>query len=464
MIRVTAPAAAAVFLLSACSGLHLDEGSSVPAAQTTPVATVQDCEEPPARVDDESTREEILLGLACGVPSHVSFEAATSLPDVWDDAVAAAVVVRCAESERCDAERAASLGLIAFLGGRMTDPEDIDGVAALRDGERTALAERLDAAMRVVEQRTDQIDEVRQALYVDLPTLVAGDLDVLRTTFAAHAEEAGAYLDAVAAEIGEGVVGAERMEQGTAIRAAYVADCQEISGLSLEECLAGPVARPITWTLAELALANGDHPRVLAEIALAQPMDRSTFMPALLARGAELRRIAVENYEAAQTALADGASEAEVADIYGPVVDLRNDAVIPWEAAEPPVRASEAMDGVAHIVGMVEDVDDEGEYVVVEFDRLTISPGDFACEESDIARVDWAAQTLFTADCESFDERRRLRPDDVELDGAAASLRSGQIVEAWIDVETRRGVLTRAFADEDSRSPSQLGLFEPLAW
>lgn len=433
----------------ACSGFNLDSAREpAPIVAPAPVVEVDPCEgvssAAVSRIDPSSA-----AALACGAESLVPFEAAVEVFDTWDGMVAAAAVIRCAESDACDATRPAGLGLFAFAAELLEPSRELAAAAGLDAALAERFAARLDAARLTLAERAAALDAIRQEIYVDLPEMVHSEFGMFSSTFGEFGDRLATLTRTAEDELQDGDPTAETSEALRQLRADYVADCVARSGLGFDECVGGPIARPATRTLLHLAAAGDDPVSARVELELLETIpDRSTVMAAIAVRQAERRTIASSNYAAAQRAISEGAAADDVAELYGPTADAAADPPLPWTPA--PLGFSTDDFALEFIVGVVEDLRERDGGVRVEFARTYVGPPEFSCVPTESPRIRWAERVAEQRDCRGF-SRTRIRPEPVQL-AAGGSLEEGNLVEAWVDPQTRRAAIWRVYPDERSTS------------
>lgn len=451
--------ATATAALGACSGYNLEAGRDPePVAQPAPAPATDPCADAPERVADVSDRDAAARGLACGAESLVPFEEAVAVFDDWDELVVAAAVIRCAESDACNVDRPAGLGLFGFAAEELAASSSVAERLGLAGAAAEAFVERLEAAQDVLAERVSDLDATRREIYVELPRMVHDEVALIASSFPEHAERFAALIGDSREQIGAGASQASTVAELRDLRAGFVTDCYERSGLTMLECLGGPIARPVTEHLLHHAMLADDGPSARAEFELlGVTEDRSTFMAALWRRQDEQRTAASADHAAAMAAVDEGADPADVTELYGETVDAAADPALPWSPTPLGVSADDLVDTAEFIVGQVEDIEADGDGAEVEFHRVYIDPDDFDCDEGPEFRVFWGERRVQMDDCGDFD-RQRLRPDPVRFGAEYHVLSAGVVVEAWTDGDDNARIV-RVFPGEHATTPSVIGGF-----
>lgn len=445
-------------LFVACGGLHLESGPEVASEREEVVEAPDPCEDvPSAAVSDGANDEDLAWGLACGHPVRVTLNAVGDGYTDGDSLVAAAWWVGCAEDPACLGERAAELGFAHYLAGQLVDAHTSAG---LPEENQAALEARVSAAVDALATRVEALSETRRDVYVSTPEVVAGEFAAARDRFTENYDLFETMAPIAQEELDAGAPTAPTRTELNSIRNTTVESCLESSGLLLQECLDGPITRATTSLLLQIAVAQEDWSRARVELGyLEAGSDRSSFFAALVVREAEAAARSTQRFEEAEGARADGMTDEEIAEMFGEVMNLSADVPLPWSPAQLAVSRAQVTDQVRQVCGTVEALEEDGDAVVVEFDRVRISPRDFDCVEGAHREVRWGAREIVLEDCGEFEDTIRLRPDDIRISIAdAGNLEEGNVVEAWI-TQDRSGSVAAVYEDDDATVPTHVGAF-----
>ena len=454
--RIALPIAS--LLLPACGGLHLESDEGGVVEPEVVIDESDPCEElPSTAVSDGAVDGDLAWGLACGHPVRLTLSAVADGYADGDSLAAAAWFVGCAEDEGCQGERAAELGLASFLAGQLDNART---AVELPEEHQAALDARIDAALTELAARVDAMSSARQEVYVDTPGIVARELAAARDRYADNYEIFETTAPIAEEELDAGEPSSSTRTELNSIRNTTVAACLESSGLLLQECLDGPVARAATSLLLRIAVAQEDWGRARVELGyLESGTDRSSFFAVVVAREADAVDRMNARFEQAEAARADGDSDEEVAAQFGEPMNLSGDTALPWSPGPLPVSRNQVTDQVRQVCGTVEGIEEDGDGVVIEFERIRISPREFDCVEGPHREVRWGAREIVLEDCAEFEDSIRLQPDDIRISlSDASNLEEGNVIEGWI-TQDRSGSIAAVYKDDDASVATYVGAF-----
>ncbi len=459
--------ACATWAFVACSGYSV-EVQPAP-AETEPTVTPLEaaCQEVAIDVaPGADARDDDHVGfVACGGEAPLGFSFVSGAFENGVTPVGTAVAtVRCASDDTCTAAaQPAVLGLLSILADA-AEPDAVHGAALACGADSVIVTAFVDAhaeAQAEVAARLEALSPAQRDLYVELPQVIATDLDALESTFAQTRVAFEELDERIERELRAGAVSDGLLAEAEGLRDDYVRECLARTGLPFDECITGPIARPLTGRLVEMWLSRRDAVAVRVELALlAVGRDRSTLLNAVA--GAQRQRIDDQTaaFAAADAARTQGLSETEIAELYGRPLDLRGAEPIPWDIAPRDYGAAAAELPVLHVSGLVAGVRQRGDYATVRFDRTYVRWDDFRCVTTDeVERFDWRGRIAFLATCPEGDDRLRVDPDDVRVSPGDLDDVEGVIVEAWVDPAERHGRIFRVYGDEEGRTLVRIGPF-----
>ena len=224
-------------------------------------------------LDLHDSRERQLLGLACfdhdARPADVAARAYVQLHAGFDDRhfdplVAAEMVVACAGDGACRAKgEPESLGEMVFYA------QGIDPLALRRALQKTSLPAgvqrsflaRAQASRTRVVREAARLDPQLHALYVDVPAAIRASDQRFAETFASFYARYDRLLPALDAALAHRAP-ARRLTallvRPRALRDAFLSRCAARAPRTAVTCLSGPIARPLTRRLVELAIRLHD--------------------------------------------------------------------------------------------------------------------------------------------------------------------------------------------------------------
>lgn len=356
----------------------------------------------------------------------------------FDPVVAALIVVGCAADGACAAgAEPESLGQVLHYAQDATPALVRKAVLALGlDREvQDAFLKRHELDRQWVLDQAKLLGPRETAIYVAVPEQVRARFKAHWKTFAPfykRYDKLAPKVDAALADVGAPTKTLEALTADVRrLRDDYVLKCAKGKTLSAQECLLGPLARPLTDRLVRLAIATRQAVPAAAENTLLKlGLDQGTAAAQILTAQAAAVEAESSLREQYDTAREEGVDQPTLDDAYGspPPVTLPPPA---WEASRGGRGYRNALRNLAPAVDLVEGtvrgVKGKGDTLEVAFEDSRAAD---ECDEGD-------------DECAQAPGRRT---DPVLLAAAdARPLKPGNQVEVVVDRDTRKGLLVKAF-------------------
>jgi hypothetical protein len=236
------------------------------------------------------------------------------------------------------------------------------GLRSFPDEVSRSFRSRLQAALQKLDERAGRLHGRDRAIFVDLPGRVLHEHLAHASAVAGFKRETMGLLHAMDDALGAQATHerlSRLMREGEQLRESILVRCTERR--PLQDCLDGPLIRPMSERLVRLAEAGGDAPRATAERDELEGADHSTLAAHL---HAELRRALGDG--SAETTFAEEWSVSATSLAWGPAPESP-----PVAAGSAPPASTDRVRGVikscrAHPCGM-EISFEEGTPVVVPY-------------------------------------------------------------------------------------------------
>lgn len=364
----------------------------------------------------------------------------------FDHLRATAMVMDCALNESCSA--ASQRDVLGMMAGyaRRIDPNAVDAALTSHGGSpglREAVAAKLAWARATIEARVQELDPRRRHLWVDIPEQVWTERKDYFARFAKLYEQLDVLQPIVESGKGDLVAAIAKLR---ALRSTYLDSCK------VEGCLFTPFVLDTTRALALAAVRQRDVPVAFAEAALLQDDRLATqlFSRAMLAALLPATKREYENWQK-YNRTKDNADPATLQAMFGdtPPIQVTPDGPwVTWGRKElPNVTAAFTTDGLEHAGGNVRAVQRRGNDAVVMFADILTTYTDADCRETNkIDGIDSSGRIIYRQACTNYrtrTERNKIEPIEVPFHDAA-SLKPGDLVEAWVTADGRRGAVVDA--------------------
>ncbi len=322
---------------------------------------------------------------------------------------------------------------------------------------------RVTAARDLVVAETEKLDPRRKELYVTLPTKIRAAREKHFQTYAAHWEKLDALTAKIDQAIGSAKDRASLLAETQAAREAYVTACLKEPDATLEQCMGGPIGRPLTANIIRLALAAKEGMLALVESGVLEKMpDTSTaiaqmFFAQYQAFEAESKKAG--EYEAAK---AKNVDKATLKSMFGDPPPIKVDTIVAWDPPQP--ASYEGLvepykDSVEWLDATVQAVSAKGARATIQFKKEAFLIVDESCRETNrIDRIDNDGRIRYREICKVKSVKKGFKTiNPVTVPAAEARhLRSGHSIVIAYDPKTRNGLVVRVYPNKGDQTPIQL--------
>ena len=366
----------------------------------------------------------------------------------FDHVRAAAMVMDCAMNPECGVA-SNSRDIVGMMIGYSRRVDETVAAARLGDAGasqplREAFAAKLLWARGIVEARVAAMDARRQALWAGVPQQVWTE----RADHFARYQKLYAALDPLLA-IANGGDGdlADAAAKLRALRGKYLDACK------VEGCLFTPFVLETTRALALIAVRQQDVPAALAESKLLDDdrLEAQLFSRAMLAALAPAAKREYETWQKFDRARRDGADAATLRAMFGEHEPIHISSDGPWitwgQRTIPSLTTTLDRDGYVRGGGNVRAIQRRGDRAVVVFADVVTKYEDADCHETNkIDGISSSGTIIYRQVCKNYrtlTERTKVDPIEIPAE-EAASLRPGDLVDAWFTQDGRKGALIDA--------------------
>jgi hypothetical protein len=372
----------------------------------------------------------------------------------YDHLLAATIMVVCVSGEGCKSPVA--VGQMTYY-AEHTDAAAVDtGLKALAGPEsfKDVFQRRFAAALQLIRIRSAALDSRRRALYVEVPRQVrARRVQHWKKYPSLWARFDEIHLAAHAAMVARDVP-AGLIDRAMALREEYVRSCVQ-DGEMLDACFQGPLARPLTEQIIEMAIATGQRILGDAENSIIRHKDdlsgAATEIWIQQYRAMEEER---RKYDEWRRARESGIDPTTLARTYGDPPPLQVDAGAAWRPLRGvvdygPLLANLSGPAPEPVEGVVARVQRRDRTAVIHFLDIVATWDDHDCVETNqIDRIE-GGRIIYRQRCKykrTHTDRRKIDPVTVDV-RSARGLSAGNRVLTLVDPD-RHGTVVYAFLDD----------------
>lgn len=333
-------------------------------------------------------------------------------------------------------------------------PMDLD------DDMKSLFVDRVAACRQHLVQVVESWNPRIRRIYVDVPEQVLEQRYSDELALAAHYGRLDELRPRIEAAVLDRTSSEPLRQEAALLRSEYVHACVARGRTSLY-CLNGPVGRPLTQYLMQLAVRADDAPVAVAEHALlSSGPDQSDIRYEIHEAIGRAMRKETQDYRRYAEAVSMSVDPGLLSERFGstPPVDLSNrlnatgitpPSSVPMEREVRTMRRQ-----VDHVRRVVARTRVRGELAVVSFqDIVDHHQEQTGCRESNrVEAITSSGELIYRLHCSgpwiTRTTRDRQEPVTVTAE-EAVGLSRGQTVLVAVDRETRRGAIVQVFADED---------------